>query len=267
VQYLFEGNYLDSMGNYDGTPMGGASIITDADRGQVLSLDGDGDYVDLGNPTDPCALDFGTVNWTVCGWVKTTMSGTGDGNKGVIYGKGGDHGGGHRYGLYVNENQGTQGRITLVVDNNATKVMIDGSVINDGDWHHVVGLRNGDSILLYTDGLPDGTNNLPAGYDLSGTHQHKAYIGVITNNGADPNGTVLEKYLRGSVDDVRVYGYALSEGEVAYLATDGGAGIHTPINSPADLYQGEAPGNQWINFKDYALIADQYLEKLLWPTP
>jgi hypothetical protein len=108
---------------------------------------------------------------------------------------------------------------------------------------------------------------VPADYDLVGTHQHNAYIGAITNHQADPNGTVVYKYLQGSIDDVRVYGYALSEGEVAYLATDGGAGIHTPINSPADLYQGEAPGNQWINFKDYALIADEYLEKLLWPTP
>jgi len=35
--------------------------------------------------------------------------------------------------------------------------------------------------------------------------------------------------------------------------------------SDAELYDGEAPGNQWINFKDYAIIADQYLEIMLWP--
>ncbi|MHC4642642.1 MAG: LamG domain-containing protein [Planctomycetota bacterium] len=267
AQYLFDGNFFDSMGLYHGTAMGNASIITDFDRGQVLSLDGDGDYVDLGNPTDPCALDFGTVNWTVSAWVKTTMSGTGDGDasKGVIYSKGGDQGGGHRYGLYVNENQGTQGRITLITDDNSNKVMVDGSVINDGEWHHVAGMRDGNDLHLYLDGLPNGTDNLPAGYDLSGTHQHNAYIGTVTAHGDDPNGTILYKYLRGSVDDVRIYGYALSEGEVAYLATDGGAGIHFPINSPADLYQKEPQGEQWINFRDYSILAEQYLEKVLWP--
>jgi hypothetical protein len=270
-------DYSDISGNgFHGTPMGGASLITDADRGGVLYLASDGDYVDCGNPTDPCALDFGTGDWTVCAWVKTTMTGTGgDPDKGVIYGKGGDMGGGHRYGLYVNENQDPAGHVNLVIDDNAgdgigssyNKIQFTGDVlVSDGEWHHVVGLRDVNELRLYIDGSPDGSATIPADYDLVGVHQHNAYIGAITHHQADPNGTVIYKYLQGSVDDVRVYGYALSEGEVVYLATDGGAGIHTPINSPADLYQGEAPGNQWINFKDYALIADEYLEKLLWPT-
>ncbi|MHC4640540.1 MAG: LamG domain-containing protein, partial [Planctomycetota bacterium] len=276
AQYLFDGNFFDSMGLYHGTAMGNASIITDLDRGQVLSLDGDGDYVDLGNPTgDPCALDFGTVNWTVSAWVKTTMAGTGgDPDKGVIYGKGGDMGGGHRYGLYVNENQNPAGHVNLVIDDNASdgigssynKIQFTGDVlVSDGEWHHVVGLRDGNDLSLYIDGLPDGSVTIPADYDLVGAHQHNAYIGAITNHQADPNGTVVYKYLQGSVDDVRIYGYALSEGEVAYLATDGGAGIHFPINSPADLYQKEPQGEQWINFRDYSILADQYLEKVLWP--
>jgi hypothetical protein len=271
-QYLFDGNFFDSVGSNHGTANGNASIITDADRGQVLSLDGVGDYVDLGNPTDPCELDFGTGDWTVCAWVKTTMSGTGDLNKGVIYGKGGDWTGGHRYGLYVNENQGTQGRISLIIDDNANdgigssfnKIMVDSSIsINDGDWHHVAGLRDVNDLRLYIDGLPDGTNNLPAGYDLIGTHQHNAYIGTITDN----RDASLSKFLRGSVDDARIYGYALSPAEVAYLATGGAAGLHIPIVSDADLYQGEAQGNQWINLRDYSVIADQYLDEILWPTP
>jgi hypothetical protein len=271
-------DYLDYSGNgYNGAPVGGASLIVDTDRGGVLSLVSDGDYVNCGNPTDPCALDFGTGDWTVSAWVKTTMAGTGgDPDKGVIYGKGGDMGGGHRYGLYVNENQNPAGHVNLVIDDNAgdgigssyNKIQFTGGVfVSDGEWHHVVGMRDGNDLRLFIDGLPDGTAAVPADYDLVGTHQHNAYIGAITNHQADPNGTVVYKDLQGSIDDVRVYGYALSEGEVAYLATDAGAGIHLPIISDADLYQGEAPGEQWINFKDYSLIADQYLEKLLWPTP
>jgi hypothetical protein len=69
----------------------------------------------------------------------------------------------------------------------------------------------------------------------------------------------------GKVDDARVYGYQLSREEIAYIATGGAPSIHLPIPSEADLYQGEAPGNQWINLKDYSVLAEQYLDEILWP--
>jgi len=269
-------DFLDDSGNnFDGDPNGGAVLVADANRGQVLRLYADGDFVNCGNPTDPCALDFGTGNWTVSAWVKTSMRGTGDDNKGVIYGKGGDQAGGHRYGLYVNEEQGDpQGRVNLVIDDNGNdgigssldKTQFTGDVVvSDGDWHHVVGLRDGNDLRLYIDGLPNGADDCE-GYDLSGTHQHNAYIGAITAHEDDPNGTVIYKYLQGSVDDVRIYDYALSPEEVAYLAVEGAPGLHIPIPSPAELYNKEPQGSQWINLKDYSLIASQYLEEILWPT-
>ncbi len=259
-----ESDYLDYSGyNHHGDPCDGAAIIADPDRGGVVFLDGAGDLVDCHNPTDPCTLDFATGDWTVCAWIKTTQSGTGDENKGSIIGKGGDNTGGHRYALGVSEV--TEGILTITTDDNVDKRQANSTtLVNDNEWHHVAGMRDGNSLHVYVDGILEGTNNtLPAGYDLSGAHQHNAYIGAITDN----RDSSTYKYLRGSVEEVRIYSYALSAGEMAYLATDGGAGIHFPIISPADLYQGEAPGNQWINFKDYSLLADQYLEKLLWPTP
>ncbi|MHC4642330.1 MAG: hypothetical protein ACYS32_11850, partial [Planctomycetota bacterium] len=72
-------------------------------------------------------------------------------------------------------------------------------------------------------------------------------------------------YWPGLVDEFRIYGYALSDEEIAYLATDGAASLHIPIPSDADLYKGEAPGNQWINLKDYSVLAEQYLDEVLWP--
>ncbi|MHC4545845.1 MAG: LamG domain-containing protein, partial [Planctomycetota bacterium] len=269
-------DFLDYSGNgFNGTPNGGAVLVSDADRVKVLRLDGNGDFVNCGNPTDPCALDFGTGSWTISAWVKTSISGDTEGDKGVIYSKGGDYSGGHRCGLYVNENQGTQGRLTLIIDDNANdgigssfnKIMVDSTVlVNDGEWHHVVGLRDVNDLRLYIDGLLDESDIIPVAYDLSGTHQHNAYIGAVTNHEQDPNGTVLTKELKGSVDDVRIYDYALSPEEVAYLAVDSEPVLHLPIPSLANVYNKEPQGSQWINLKDYSLITGSWLEEMLWPT-
>jgi len=43
------------------------------------------------------------------------------------------------------------------------------------------------------------------------------------------------------------------------------ATLHIPIVSDADLYKGEPQGQQWINFRDYGVIAGSWLEKVLWP--
>jgi hypothetical protein len=74
-----------------------------------------------------------------------------------------------------------------------------------------------------------------------------------------------DTYFPGLVDDARIYSVQLSKEEIAYLGTNGAPSIHLPIVSDADLYQGEAPGNQWINLKDYSVLAEQYLDEILWP--
>jgi hypothetical protein len=267
AHWPLETDYDDDSGSgFHGTAVGGASLVTDADANRdVLSLDGIDDHVDFGNPG---GLDFGTGNWSVCAWVRTSMSGTGDPNKGVIYGKGGDTGGGHRYGLYVNENQGTQGRVTLIVDDDVTKYMVDSSVvINDDDWHHVVGLRDVNDLRLYVDGVLDGDDTLSAGYDLSGTSQHNAYLGTITDH--DPNN--LYKFLEGLVYDVRIYDDALTDAEVAYLAdtTPLDGGLYIPMDTAAEIaniYDLEAAGLKAVNFKDFAILALDWLkEEPYWP--
>jgi hypothetical protein len=207
----FEGDYTDSVSGYDGTPQGDATIVTDAERGNVLSLDGDMDYVDCGNPAE---LNFGTGNWTICAWVKNTMTGTGDINKGSIIANGGDGGGGHRYCLIVTEQR--EGKVNLVCDDNAAKrqTRADATVVNDDVWHHVMGVRDGDTISIYIDGIRENGRGVPAGYDLSGTSQANVLIGAITKY----SDSSIYKDYAGLIDDVRIYDCALDAGNARYLA-------------------------------------------------
>jgi len=213
AQYEFEGNTNDSSGNGLNGSATDAVTVAGGQSGMALEVT-DGGYVDLGNPS---ILDFATEDWAVAAWYKTSMSGVSDANKGCIVGKGGDTGGGHRWCLIMSEDgDANEGHVSLVTDNDVTKyVLTSPSVTNDDEWHLVVGQRVGGTTLeLYTDGVLETTAGPAADYDLSGTVQHNAYIGTITNHG---DGSLYKTY-EGLVDDVRVYHRALSAGEVLGLS-------------------------------------------------
>ncbi len=64
----------------------------------------------------------------------------------------------------------------------------------------------------------------------------------------------------GLIDDFRIYDYALSEAEVAYLASDGTAQLPWDTGLAADL-----DGSRTVDFGDFAILADQWLDNQLWP--
>ncbi len=209
--YAFEGNANDTSGNgLNGTITNGPLVASGRPGGgSALQLTRTGN-VNLGNPA---LLDFSTGDWTVSAWFKTAMTGTGDANKGTIYAKGGDSTGGHRYCLIMSET--TEGVVSLVTDDDVTKYVIDSaSVTNNDEWHAVVGQREGAALRIFIDGQLEATVTATPTYNLSGTSQHNAYIGAITNNA---DGTLYKLY-GGLIDDVRVYDKALSEGEILWLA-------------------------------------------------
>jgi hypothetical protein len=73
----------------------------------------------------------------------------------------------------------------------------------------------------------------------------------------------LDNEFEGTIDDVRVYDYGLSEAEVRWLATDGTG--YAPLTTPINLYDKEKPGEQAINFKDFAMLLEDWMEEALWP--
>lgn len=64
----------------------------------------------------------------------------------------------------------------------------------------------------------------------------------------------------GLIDDFRIYNYALSQPEVAHVATNGTGIFEQPLMIPADLNNDDR-----IDFSDFALLADDWLDNQLWP--
>jgi len=64
----------------------------------------------------------------------------------------------------------------------------------------------------------------------------------------------------GLLDDFRIYGYALSAAEIAYVATAGSGIFDQEVYSPADLSE-----DAKISFQDLAIMGQDWLVRSLWP--
>jgi hypothetical protein len=71
----------------------------------------------------------------------------------------------------------------------------------------------------------------------------------------------------GYIDEVRIYDRVLEPNEIAYLAdpTPEDGVLQTPIPSLAELWTGEPEGERAVNFKDFAMLANLWLEEDMYP--
>ena len=82
--------------------------------------------------------------------------------------------------------------------------------VNDGAWHHVAGVYDGEKMYLYIDGAVDVSQTASGAID---TNDQPVYIGE--------NSEKTGRCWNGLIDDVRVYNYALSEGRITALYNEG----------------------------------------------
>ena len=199
-----EGNTVpDSSGNgLHGRLVNDARIVSDPERGSVLSLDGDGDYVDCGNSS---AFDI-TGSITTTAWVKvgTLNMFNKDKRYQVVIDKG-DYA--YAWGLVQEAGMYFGDYYGLTEHGFEDRGEVLGVIgVNHSKWHHVAGVYDGTKMCLYVDGKLDtcDTNwgNIEASND-------PLYIGE------DP--LFLKHGWNGLIDDVRIYSYALSEEEVKGL--------------------------------------------------
>jgi hypothetical protein len=178
----------------------------------AVSLDGIDDWVAL--PTDTISLATATSEITLEAWYKGTDTDgsilsardTGAGNPIINFGLG-------------QQGAGTAGtgKLNLCVRDNASvglgNVATD-YVVNDGVWHHLVATRNSAKLwTLYIDGLPNGPTLTDAmtsavnGMDLQAIGSERKWVAGGVNVGT-------LQYLAGRVDEIAVYGVALTTAEI-----------------------------------------------------
>lgn len=84
------------------------------------------------------------------------------------------------------------------------------SNVNDGKWHHVAGVYDGQRMYLYVDGVVDSSQPASGGIN---TNDEPVYIGE--------NSEMTGRFWNGLVDDVRVYNGALGQAEIRALYNEG----------------------------------------------
>jgi serine/threonine protein kinase/tetratricopeptide (TPR) repeat protein len=201
-----DGYVIDSSGNgLKGKLIGDAKIISDPQRGNVLCLDGDGDYVDCGD--NPAFDIVGSI--TISVWIKVNKF---DRDYQAIITK-------RRHWHLQRHHQ--LGSTAFTVGHPETRggwaedEAFGNIDANDGKWHHIAGVYDGTNIYLYVDGVLD---NFKEVHWLISVAEHPILlIGEdAERTGRSWNGLTGRSW-NGLIDDVRIYNCAFSEAEIKVL--------------------------------------------------
>jgi hypothetical protein len=203
----------DASGRGNHGNLQAGAVWTRGRSGNAVTLDGRGAFIDYGgsphfNFADKAAFTFaGWVNTRAgFGPILTQRSGT-SGNPVIAITVGFDGGGtdpGHLMALVRDDaHAGDLARVT-------------GGLVNDGQWHHFALVRAGNAISLYLDGALQGSSsNAGAGGPITTNLRALGTDRVwAKENFAQPQ----QRFLQGSLEDVRIYNRALSAPEIGALA-------------------------------------------------
>ena len=166
-----------------------------------MVFDGLNDFVLV---EDNDELDFSSEDFTVSTWIKTSDTPSG-GDYPIIISK--EHGAGARYGyvLFIdpaaagNEKQAA----FLISSNGQFVVVLSTTAINDGNWHHIAGIKTGSGIEIIVDGVSEGTN----------AHN----LGTLSNDLPLSIGRAAANtpwYFNGLISEGRVWSYARTAAEI-----------------------------------------------------
>ncbi len=190
--WKFEGNANDEKGVNNGTLTNGAAVVSDSGKGQALNLDGSNDYVDLRT------MNVSGSGMTISTWFKADDFA---GDARIISKATGSATNSHYWmlGEYSNKL-----RFRLKTDGTTTTLKASSGTLSPGVWTHAVAVYDGASMILYKDGVEVGRTSKTGAISASDTVS--AWIGANPPNNYGS--------FDGEIDDVMVYGRALSTSEI-----------------------------------------------------
>jgi len=164
----------------------GAKVGSSFSNLKSIALDGVDDFVDCGNPT---SLQI-TGAMTCSAWIKTTSTNSSE----MIIGKDRIASGKRAYLFY---RSGNNARF-LIFRGGSQSFVTGTSTINDGNWHHLLGVNDGTDLKIYVDGVLEATNSGGGGSIDNGNIEF--YIGRRVGAG-----TSFQNWWTGSIDEVAVW--------------------------------------------------------------
>ena len=205
AHWAMDNNVRDTAGNNHGSSRGGGFDTSDARVGSAaLSLDGSNDWVEL-TPHE-ASFPLGSSARSVAGWFKAADNTYQDLS---FFTYGGAGGGGEQFSIAAD-------RTEVSVGVSGHKWGVRNLGLNDA-WRHVAVTfeagGNSDTIKIYLDGALQSSRGLSGSSRTVDTQQWNARIG------RKKDGT---GHYNGKIDDLRLYDYALTAGQVDELYNLGG---------------------------------------------
>ncbi|MHC4323658.1 MAG: LamG domain-containing protein [Planctomycetota bacterium] len=254
LHYEFEGNANDSSGSGNHGEPNGVTFVA-GNIGQAINLDGSNDYVAIRNLH---YTSSGHTQVSVCAWIRTSNPF----NQTIVTFDRNSF-----WRLEISGDGAEDGQVGWCVLTSSGQADFGSHTrVDDGQWHHVTGVFDNGKLMIFIDGIQD--NSTIAGstfgtgitrYGFVGTRSEADVFDGDQNSPAWP--------FAGSLDDIRIYERALSQAEIANLAgLPAGETLHQPlqgllsVDEDIDLYDDEK-----IDFKDFAVLADTWLNEQLWP--
>ena len=128
----------------------------------------------------------------------------------------------------------------------------NGMIVPDGVWTFIAVAVAPDAASLY---MSNGSSIQAAtNYAYHEVEEFDGIMYLCQDTYSD------DRHFAGVVDDVRIYGRTLSAGEVMYIA--GLSGSHY---LPLESWRTDIDGDDDVDLKDFAKMADYWLEEILFP--
>ncbi|MCK4294226.1 MAG: LamG domain-containing protein, partial [Planctomycetes bacterium] len=238
--FEFENDANDSSGNGNHGTENGMPFYTPgmAGYGQAISLDGADDWVDVGG-----VGISGAAPRTIAGWAKANSLVMADWTN--VFGFTGPSGAAGHFDIEVvggtaTTTSGYYGLHRYGTENDIFDV--------DLEWHHLAATYDGTTAAWYGDGQLIGS------VAVAINTPDNVHVGKRDDN---------SNFFSGLVDDVRIYSYALSHNEIVSLYGDDP--LYIPLTSAANISDNEPVNEKKVNFLDYAMLMQRWLDEDLFP--